>query len=59
MFIIATLGAFALGTVVSWPSLALLQMRSEGEIVLSTEQEGLVSAMAMLGVVFVQIVAGW
>ena len=59
MFPIATLGAFALGTVVSWPSSALLQMRSEGEIVLSTEQEGLVSAMAMLGAVFVQIVAGW
>ena len=57
--LLATLGAFGLGTVVSWPSSALFQMRSEGEIELTTSQEGLVSAMAMLGAVVVQIVAGW
>ena len=54
----ATIGAFGLGTVVSWPSSALLQMREEGEIELNIGQEGLVSAMAMLGAVVVQIVAG-
>ena len=58
MFLLATLGAFGLGTVVSWPSNALLQIREEDEIQLSTAQESLVSSIAFIGAVLVQVVAG-
>ena len=58
IFLLATLGAFGLGTVVSWPSSALLQIRDEEEIQLSTAQEGLVSSIAFIGAVLVQVAAG-
>jgi len=55
----ATLGAFGLGTVVSWPSNALLQIREEDNIQLSTAQESLVSSIAFIGAVLVQVVGAF
>jgi len=53
----ATLGAFALGNVISWPATSLLQISNEGEMALSTEQESNVVSISMIGSAVVPIFA--